>query len=354
GEIDRLAVLLRCFEQRPFAEVGARLGLTENAARMRVDRALDRLRGHLSRRGITSTAAALALTLGGHAVATVPAALTASVTAGALAGAAGSTLGILTLMASTKLKAALAAAAIVGAGTALIVQHHAGERLRRDNAGLRAELAQLSAEADAARQAASDAAQRAGAARPGDELLALRGEVGRLRRELADAQRALAVRRTSPAPPARPELEAAEDAAKEATKQFGLRRMHQAKTLMLGFHLLSSEDDAQPVDDLAAALEKAVANGNGLEGSAKEALESLGSADFELMHHGPLAGIANPGEAIVIRERTPWQTHDGKWARTYGFADGHSEIKSSPDGDFSAFEAARQPQLKEAGTGTGR
>lgn len=352
GETDRLAVLLRCFEQRTFAEVGARLGLSENAARMRVDRALDRLRGHLARRGITSTAAALALALGGHAVATVPATLTASVTAGALAaGAAGSTFGILTLMASTKLKAALAAALAVGVGTALVVQHQTGERLRRDNAALRTELARLSAEADAARQAAADAAQRAGPVRPGDELLALRGEVGRLRRDLADARKALAAKPPPPAAPARAELAEADDPAQEATKQFGLRRMHQAKMLMLGFHLLSSEDQASPLDDLTAALEKAVASGNGLEGEGKEALESLGSADFELMYHGTLAGIANPAEAIVIRERTPWQTHDGKWARTYGFADGHSEIKASPDGDFAAFEAARQPKLRAAEAG---
>ncbi|MFN0067060.1 MAG: sigma-70 family RNA polymerase sigma factor [Limisphaerales bacterium] len=197
GETDRLVVLLRCFERRPFAEVGARLGLSENAARMRADRALDRLRSHLARRGITSTATALALALGGSAVATVPAALTANVTAGALAGAAGSTLGILTLMASTKLKSAVAAILVVGTGTALVVQHQAGEQLRRDSAGLRVELARLSADADAARQAAADAAQRADASRPGDELLALRGEVGRLRRELARS-----AARPSPAPAA--------------------------------------------------------------------------------------------------------------------------------------------------------
>ncbi|MES2697960.1 MAG: sigma-70 family RNA polymerase sigma factor, partial [Verrucomicrobiota bacterium] len=41
---DREAVLLRFFEGRSFAEVGQRLKLTENAARMRVERALERLR----------------------------------------------------------------------------------------------------------------------------------------------------------------------------------------------------------------------------------------------------------------------------------------------------------------------
>ena len=37
---DRLAVLLRFFQQKGLREVGLALGLSENAARMRVDRAL--------------------------------------------------------------------------------------------------------------------------------------------------------------------------------------------------------------------------------------------------------------------------------------------------------------------------
>ena len=59
NEADRDAVWLRFFEERSFAEVGARLRLTENAARMRVERALDKLHGLLARRGVTSTAAAV-------------------------------------------------------------------------------------------------------------------------------------------------------------------------------------------------------------------------------------------------------------------------------------------------------
>jgi RNA polymerase sigma factor (sigma-70 family) len=46
-ETDREAVLLRYFENRQFAEVGAKLGLNENAARMRVERALEKLRAIL-------------------------------------------------------------------------------------------------------------------------------------------------------------------------------------------------------------------------------------------------------------------------------------------------------------------
>ena len=43
---DRTAVLLRFFEERSLKEVGSALGLTENAARMRVERSLEKLAMH--------------------------------------------------------------------------------------------------------------------------------------------------------------------------------------------------------------------------------------------------------------------------------------------------------------------
>jgi RNA polymerase sigma factor (sigma-70 family) len=61
---EREAVLWRFFEQRSFADIGERLGLKENSARMRVERALDKLRAALKHRGITSTAIALGANFG--------------------------------------------------------------------------------------------------------------------------------------------------------------------------------------------------------------------------------------------------------------------------------------------------
>ena len=60
GEADREAIVLRYFESYEFALVGAALGVSENAARMRVDRALDKLRAVLQKRGVAASAAALA------------------------------------------------------------------------------------------------------------------------------------------------------------------------------------------------------------------------------------------------------------------------------------------------------
>jgi hypothetical protein len=91
---DRNAVLLRFFENRPYAEIGAALKLTEDAARMRVDRALEKLRTILARRGITSTSTALVVALSQHAAEVKPAGLAASVAASALAGSMTAAAGI--------------------------------------------------------------------------------------------------------------------------------------------------------------------------------------------------------------------------------------------------------------------
>lgn len=90
SEPDREAVLLRFFEKLSLVEVGQRFGVTDDAARKRVDRALDRLRDLLAKRGVTSvtSAVALAAVLNQHADAAVPGTLAATVTSTALKSAA--------------------------------------------------------------------------------------------------------------------------------------------------------------------------------------------------------------------------------------------------------------------------
>src|SRR6266404_5514946 len=75
SEEDRTAVVLRFFEGRSLKEIGLALGLTENAARMRVERSVERLRGSLSQRGVKSTSSTLAAVLATGAVITAPSTL---------------------------------------------------------------------------------------------------------------------------------------------------------------------------------------------------------------------------------------------------------------------------------------
>jgi RNA polymerase sigma factor (sigma-70 family) len=151
NDTDRLAVLLRFFKNKSLREVGLELNLTENAARMRVERALEKLRLRLARKGVTSTSSALALALTGNAVNSAPAAFTAALAGASLTGAASqaaTTLGILKLMAATKLKIGLAALVIAGAAVVLINEHQAWLSARADNDALRQQIAQLKSDND--------------------------------------------------------------------------------------------------------------------------------------------------------------------------------------------------------------
>lgn len=341
AEADRLAVLLRHFEQRPFAEVGARLGLSENAARMRVDRALEKLRAKLAKRGVTSTASALALALAGQAVTATPATLAATITTAALAAAVttSSTFGILTLMVSTQLKIVVALAVLATAGTALVLQSQTAARLRADNAELRSRVAQLTDDAQTLRQAAArNAESLSHANQPSAELLRLRGEVGQLRRQLATAQKAATAAKVG----GKASGSSSEETEDEAAHAFALRRMSEAKTLMLAFILYSSPHADRFPDSIETAVAYLKSEKNDPEMDVT--LKNLRADDFEQMYKGSLTNLANPATAIVVREREAWQSPKGGWMRTYGFADGHSEVHRSDDGDYTAWEAEHQAQ----------
>lgn len=131
---DRDAVLLRCLQGRPFAEVGRMLHSSEDAARKRVDRALERLRGLLAGRGITSTSAALAAMLTEQAGIAAPAGLSIRVSGLAIASA-GPHAAI--LMSTSKVSVAIAVAIVVAAGGSLYVRHLHEVQLRREAAPTR-------------------------------------------------------------------------------------------------------------------------------------------------------------------------------------------------------------------------
>jgi len=146
NDADREAILLRFFENRRHGEIGARLGVTENTARMRVERALEKLRGQLLRRGWTTTAATLSTVISANAVQIAPTGLAATLTTASLAGAAAGTTTTLTalkLMSMTKLQLGVTALVIAGAATTLLLQHQSQATLREQNESLRQQLAQL-------------------------------------------------------------------------------------------------------------------------------------------------------------------------------------------------------------------
>ncbi len=87
---DRDALLLRFFEGQSFTDVGEKLGASEDAAKMRTGRALEKLRLFFRKRGFTLGVAVLAGALSSRAMAAATANLQSSVTASA-AGGSGAT-----------------------------------------------------------------------------------------------------------------------------------------------------------------------------------------------------------------------------------------------------------------------
>jgi len=144
GGKDRDALLLRFFDQRDLAGVGAGLGASADAARKRVDRALERLRAVLAKRGITTTAAALGTALSAHAMEPVPAGLALALAADAAAvipaaTSAGAWSWAIKFMSMSKPKLALALLGAAGViSTPVLLQEKAIARARTEQTELQA------------------------------------------------------------------------------------------------------------------------------------------------------------------------------------------------------------------------
>jgi uncharacterized protein (TIGR03435 family) len=136
---DRSAIVLRFFENKSLREVGVTLGASEDAAKQRVGRALEKLRIFFVRQGVSSTTATVAGALLANTVHAAPPALAGTICAVAVAkgaAASGSTLtlakGVLNIMAWTKAKTAIVVGAgiLCAAGTATVtVKEIAAHRL---------------------------------------------------------------------------------------------------------------------------------------------------------------------------------------------------------------------------------
>jgi RNA polymerase sigma factor (sigma-70 family) len=327
-ETDRDAILLRYFENRPFVEVGAKLGLNENAARMRVERALEKLRGHLTKRGI-ATATALASVISANAVQLAPAGLATTLTSASIAAAGAGTLTFLKIMTMTKIKLGISALVVAGAATALVVQHQSQEKLRADNANLAEQLTQLQTDNESLsnRLVAGDSKNLPD--EQFNELLRLRGEVGVLRRQVGELgklreenQRLREAETRLQAPNTSVEIALA--AAKFRANE--IQVINTLKQLGLAERIYAGDNN----DQYATNFDQMT---NELGGLYKSPL--LDNIDFVNV------GIAKEQypQMIMFRELNPRQTPDGKmWKRVYGLADGSVQIATSSTANFDAWE----------------
>jgi RNA polymerase sigma factor (sigma-70 family) len=197
-ERERRAILLRYFEKKPLAEVGAKLALSETAARSCVDRALEKMRVQLARRGVTSTSAALAAVLASQTVAAAPAGLAAAVTGWALAGVgagAGAAAGggwIATFMSMTKLQVGISSALAVAGAAGFALQARTNAALRDEVASLRQENAAIAPLQAENTQLARTAAEAADMRNDDAELKRLGDESAGLQKQLQQVAQAQA------------------------------------------------------------------------------------------------------------------------------------------------------------------
>jgi RNA polymerase sigma factor (sigma-70 family) len=263
GAKDRDAIVLRFFENKSLGEVGAALCASEDAAKMRVNRALEKLRKFFAKRGVTFSAAVIAGAVSANSVQAAPVGLAKTISAVAIAkgaAAGGSTLalvkGALKIMAWTKAKTAVIAGVvlILAAGTTTVIVKSSGHH-----------------------------------------------------------------------PKVKLQWTPAE---KESFQQESIARLNHAKEWALASIMFA--DDHQ--NQLPKNLEQM---------KTYASKDALSDSNWEIVSRGSLTSIAKPAQTILLREKESRQSPDGKFVKTYAFADGHAELQSSPDNDFAALEKQR-------------
>jgi RNA polymerase sigma factor (sigma-70 family) len=202
SEPDRDALLLRYFERKSAHEMAQTLGISDQAAQKRVNRAVERLREFFLKRGVTVGASGLVVFLSANAVHAAPVGL--AVTVSATAGLAGTTIATTTTAAVTKaifmttLQKIIVGVALTAAIATGIYEARQASTLRsqiqtleQSQSPLTAQIQQLQRERDDATNRLVALNEELGRWKSGQkqtELLKLRGQVGTLRQQLASTE----------------------------------------------------------------------------------------------------------------------------------------------------------------------
>ena len=335
GDADRDALILRFLAGHSLAEVGRRLGTTEDAAQKRVSRALDRVRSVLEKRGIPAAGGTLAAALTVAGAQAAPAGMAAGISAAALAGAASGGWGMITAWTVMKSKLVVG---LVGAGAvvvALTYQRQEVRRLEVETTALRDQVAALRADAGAVKAAANS--------EPSPELIRLRVEhtdLLRLRGEVAQLRSAGDLKSST-------RLQAAEARATQAESTLAfIKAMEDArhhstsianamKYMGLAARVYSSEHKGAFPTTFEEIREELPLNAEGKINGG------ISTNQFEFFSHDRL--ISEEDSALILfQEKSPRRLPDGTWERIYCLADGSVQLIPSPQPDFGEFERTRK------------
>jgi len=144
GKREQHAVISHFFKEKTYKEIGQQAGCSEDAVRMRMSRALEKMRKVLKKKGVSVPSAALTGFLTQRAVEAAPGGLAASCHAASMAALAGNAAafskavllseGVIKMMFWVRIKMAtalLCATAIVGTGTGITVKTLAEKDVRK-------------------------------------------------------------------------------------------------------------------------------------------------------------------------------------------------------------------------------
>jgi RNA polymerase sigma factor (sigma-70 family) len=337
-EKDRHAVVLRFFDGKSLKEVGLALGGSEDSAKMRVSRAVEKLRRFFTKRGVAVPAAILTAAMAANSVHAAPATLAQTATDVALAKGAAASVPTLTLikgalkvMAWTKAKSGMATALLAACIIVpLAVQHQAQARMRAGDESLRRQAGQLAGLQSENDRLSDLAANVSLSKRQAEDLRKLRAEVGPLRQQasavaqLRNENRQLK-EKTGQDQPKNP----------MQIKENLIARNQYGKNWAIAFYQYAQKNGGQ----FPTSFEQASPF---LPDAAKNQAD-LTTNQLEIVFQGSPASLDKPQDTILFREIDPTPTGtnpDGsrRWAKVYTFADGHTQVQSLPQDGFSAYE----------------
>jgi RNA polymerase sigma factor (sigma-70 family) len=340
---DRTAIILRFFERRDFRSIGQALGSNEDAARMRVNRALSKLHLLLTKRGAPLSLSALGMALASETLTAAPTGLVASVAGTALAGsAAGKGLSVTLLKitaAMTKLKAGVISAVVIGGvATSLVISQQARAKLREQDEVLRQQSAQLA-------QLAADNERLSGLVSKGNvpdvqlsDLPKLKAEAESLRRQTND----LAMLREQNQ---RLQQQAATKQTPLEINEERIAKIERGKNWLLAFKTYAVEHQGQfPTNfEMAASLLEKESNGE----------TNMSPEQFEMVYRGADV-LTNSGDVVMLKEKQTWLGSDGKWHKIYGMVDGSVQdiampsqwrVASGKEINYDTFEAFERDHI---------
>jgi len=324
-EPDRNAVLLRYFQNQDLRTVGVALGISDDAAQKRVSRALERLRDIFARRGVSIASSSLAVALSAQSVHAAPLGLAAVISGVAIAG---TTASASTFIAATKIlamttiqKTVVTLLVVAGIATPLIIHQRSAARERAAAEALQAEsdrLLRMQAEED--RLAAAAAGSHNGNGRA-DELERLRTTAAKLRSQSNSLAPLRAEKARNQAAANLPDVEPT-----EAEQQQVQAAMAENKKWLMASYMYSRKNNGQFPSSMTA-----------LDPKQPTAPGSSTANQFEIVYQGAISAVRTPQKVIVMRQKEPIP-YGNRWAKVYGYADGHAEMHVQAGKDFTEWE----------------